>query len=149
MSALTRLTPENFDIANAYLEYGDVTTVATELQVPQHEVVRLLQTPEIKRYLDAVYLDMGYRNRDKIGKLLDKMIEAKVEEAEESGVYTSKDLLELLTLAHKMRMDEIKLEKDKVNVGTQNNIQVASFGEGNYGKLMDRLLGGPKGPREG
>lgn len=140
---LTKLTPEGFDIANAYVQYGgDVSVTAEQLMIPRHEVVSIIQKPEIKRYIDGIYLDLGYRNRNKLGAVLDKAIDAKLEEAEETGIYTSKDLLELLQFAHKMRMDEIKANKD--NAPAQDNsvsVQVAQFGETNYGKLMDQLLG--------
>jgi hypothetical protein len=70
-----------------------------------------------------------------------------MEEAEESEIYTSKDLADLLQMAHKMRMDEIKaqaeLEKAQAtSIKQQTNIQVndGSFGSGNYGKLMEKLL---------
>ena len=51
-------------------------------------------------------------------------------------------------MAHKMRMDEIKaqaeLEKAQAtNVKSQTNVQINEglpFGQGNYGKLMDKLL---------
>jgi len=78
------------------------------------------------------------------------MIQSKLEEAQESGVYSSKDLADLLQMAHKMRMDEIKAqtELDKVsssNIKNQTNVQInegVPFGQGNYGKLMDKLLNG-------
>lgn len=135
--AVTKLMPEGFEIANAYLELGTVEEVAHQLQVPQHEVASTLMRKDVKDYLDGIYLDMGYRNRNKLGALLDKMIDAKIEEAEETGVYTKKDLLELITLAHKMRMDEINIAQ-KPTIGT--NVNIANFGEGQYGKLMERLL---------
>jgi molybdenum cofactor biosynthesis enzyme len=92
---------------------------------------------------------MGYRNRNNIASVLDEVIASKLEEAKESGVYSSKDLADLLSMAHKMRMDEIKaqteLEKAQAsNIKTQNNVQINSevpFGQGNYGKLMEKLLG--------
>ena len=76
------------------------------------------------------------------------MIESKLEEAKESGVYSNKDLADLLQMAHKMRMDEIKaqaeLEKAQATyVKSQTNVQINEglpFGQGNYGKLMDKLL---------
>lgn len=138
---LTRLAPEGFDIANAYLEFGTVEEVARQLQLPQYEVAQVLTRKDVKDYLDGVYLDMGYRNRNKLGALLDKMIDAKIEEAEETGVYTSKDLFDLITLAHKMRMEELKLT-EKPTIGT--NVNIAQFGEGNYGKLMEKLMSGKK-----
>lgn len=137
--ALTKITAEGFDIANAYLQYGSVEEVARMTAIPQHIVAEQLNKPDVKRYLDGAYLDMGYRNRNKLGALLDKMIDAKVAEAEETGEYTKKDLLELLTLAHKMRMDEIKAERGEGNT----TVNVAQFGEGNtaYSKLMEKLVG--------
>jgi hypothetical protein len=137
-SNITKLAPEGFEIANAYLEYGTVEEVARQMQLPQHEVAAALTRKDVKDYLDGVYLDMGYRNRSKLGALLDEMIDAKIEEAKESGVYTKKDLLDLITLAHKMRMDEINIAQ-KPNIGT--HVQIANFGEGQYGKLMEKLLG--------
>jgi hypothetical protein len=137
---ITKITPEGFDIANAFLLYGSVENTAEQLQIPRHEVVKIIQTPEVKRYLDGVYLDQGYRNRDKIGALLDKMIEAKIEEAEESGIYTSKDLLELLQTAHKMRMEEIKIAKENNVPGVAVQVN-NTFGDSNYGKLMSKLVG--------
>ena len=75
-------------------------------------------------------------------------VERKLEEAEESQIYTNKDLADLLQKAHKMRMDEIKamaeLEKAKSSsIKNQTNVQINSempFGQGNYGKLMEKLL---------
>jgi hypothetical protein len=137
-TSITKLIPEGFEIANAYLEFGSVEEVAKQLQVPQYEVAAILTRRDVKDYLDGIYLDMGYRNRSKLGALLDKMIDSKVKDAEETGIYTKKDLLELITLAHKMRMEEINLVQ-KPNIGT--NVNIAHFGEGQYGKLMEKLLG--------
>jgi len=93
---------------------------------------------------------MGYRNKNNIGSLLDNMIASKLEEAQESGVYSSKDLADLLQMAHKMRIDEIKAQTDlqkaeNGNIKNQTNVQIneqVPFGQGNYGKLMEKLLNG-------
>lgn len=138
---LTKLAPEGFDIANAYLEYGSVEEVAQVMQIPRHEVAAILTRSDVKDYIDGIYLDMGYRNKNRLGSLLDKMIDAKIAEAEETGVYTSKDLYDLIALVHKMRMDELKLA-EKPAIGT--NVNIANFGEGNYGKLMSTLMGNEK-----
>jgi hypothetical protein len=130
------LRPEDIDIANAYLTYGSAKDTADQLGLPEYQIVQILERQDVRDYITGVYLDRGYRNRNKIGQLLDKMIDAKLEEAEESGLYTSKDLFELLQFAHKMRMDELK--NGQVNAGPTVNI--ANFGEGNYGQLMERLL---------
>ena len=128
------LTPEALDIANAYLTYGSAKDTAEQLGIPEYQVVQLLERKDVKDYITGVYLDRGYRNRHKLGEVLDRMIDSKLEEAAESGIYTSKDLLELLQFAHKMRMDEIK------NESTGPTVDIANFGQGNYGQLMERLL---------
>lgn len=135
------LTPESLDIANAYLQYGSAKDAADQLGLPEYQVIQILERKDVKDYLTGVYLDRGYRNRDKIGRVLDKMIDAKLEEAEESGIYSSKDLLELLQFAHKMRMDEIK------NDQTGPTVNIANFGQGNYGQLMEKLLSNDKGAK--
>jgi molybdenum cofactor biosynthesis enzyme len=146
---ITTISPEGLEIANCYLQFGNIRAVCDYLQVPENKVVDLLNKREIKKYIDTVYLDMGYRNKNNIASLLDEMIQNKLEEAQETGVYSSKDLADLLQMAHKMRMDEIKAQAELVkaestNIKTQNNVQINSeglpFGQGNYGKLMEKLL---------
>ena len=145
---LTVISPEGLEVANSYLQFGNIRAVVEQLGVQENKVVELLNKREVKKYIDTVYLDMGYRNKNNIASVLDEMIESKLEEAKETGVYSSKDLADLLAMAHKMRMDEIKaqteLEKAQAtSVKTQNNVQIneaVPFGQGNYGKLMEKLM---------
>lgn len=145
---LTPISPEGLDVANCYLQYGDIDTVSNVMQLPKIKVTQLLNKREVKQYIDTVYLDRGYRNRDRIGDLLDTIIASKLEEAEESGIYTSKDLMDVLSFAHKMRMDEIKAqgEADKhTNIKSQTNVQINEglpYGSGNYAKLLEKLMNG-------
>lgn len=148
---ITTISPEGLEIANCYLQYGNIRAVCDYMQVPENQVVDILNKREVKRYIDTVYLDMGYRNKNNIASLLDEMIQSKLDEAQESGVYSSKDLADLLQMAHKMRMDEIKamseLEKaqNASSIRNQTNVQINEalpFGQGNYGKLMEKLLSG-------
>ena len=90
---LTRITPEGYDIANAYLQLGSSAEVSRTTGIPEHIVVETLGRKDVKAYLNGVYLDLGYRNRNKLGALLDKIIDSKLQEAEETGIYTSKDLI--------------------------------------------------------
>ena len=146
---ITTISPEGLEIANCHLQFGNIRAVCDYMQVPENKVVDLLNKREVKKYIDTVYLDMGYRNKNNIATLLDEMIASKLEEAHETGVYSNKDLADLLQMAHKMRMDEIKAQAELVkaestNIKTQNNVQINSeglpFGQGNYGKLMEKLL---------
>jgi molybdenum cofactor biosynthesis enzyme len=147
---ITTISPEGLEIANSYLQFGNIRGVCDYLQVNEQQVVEVLNKREVKKYIDTVYLDLGYRNKNNIGNLLDEMIASKLEEAQESGVYSSKDLADLLQMAHKMRMDEIKAQADLLKaegstIKNQTNVQINEsipFGQGNYGKLMDKLLNG-------
>ena len=145
---LTTISPEGLEVANSYLTFGNIRAVVEQLGVQENKVVELLNKREVKKYIDTVFLDMGYRNKNNIAGLLDEMIGSKLEEAKESGVYSNKDLADLLQMAHKMRMDEIKAQAElqkaeATSVKSQTNIQVnegVPFGQGNYGKLMEKLL---------
>lgn len=147
---VTTISPEGLEIANSYLQFGNIRGVCQDLQVTENKVVEALNKREVKKYIDTVYLDMGFRNKNNIASALDEIIASKLEEAQESGMYSNKDLADLLQMAHKMRMDEIKAqadaEKATTNIRTQNNVQINDgsipFGQGNYGKLMDKLLNG-------
>jgi len=147
---LTTISPEGIEIANSYLQYGNIREVCNYLCVTEEKVVSALNTREVKQYIDTVYLDMGYRNRSAIGSVMDDIIASKLEEATETGIYSKKDLADLLQMAHKMRMDEIKaqteLEKaSSSSIKNQTNVQIneaVPFGQGNYGKLMEKLLNG-------
>ena len=144
----TKMSPEGLEIANSYLEHGSIPAVASKLRVSQNEVSEILNKREIKQYIDTVFLDTGYRNRFKLSETLDMLIEKKLEEAEETQIYTSKDMADLVQMAHKMRIEEIKaqteMEKAKAQtVKTQVNIQDNSglpFGQGNYGELIKKLM---------
>jgi hypothetical protein len=142
------MSPEGLEIANSYLEHGNIPAVCRKLGVSENEVSDTLNKREIKQYIDTVFLDTGYRNRFKLSETLDMLIEKKLEEAEETQIYTSKDMADLVQMAHKMRIEEIKaqteMEKAKAQtVKTQVNIQDNSglpFGQGNYGELIKKLM---------
>ena len=145
----TRISPEGLEIANAYLELGNIPAVCARLSIDEAKASEFLAKREVKAYVDQVYLDTGYRNRFKLAEVLDTLIDAKLEEAEESEIYTNKDLADLVQMVHKIRVDELKaqteLEKAKAaNIKNQTNIQVNNqempFGQGNYGELMKKLL---------
>ena len=145
---ITTITPEGMEVANSYLQFGNIRAVVNSLGVSEYKVAEILNKREVKKYIDTIYLDMGYRNKNNIAGVLDEIIQSKLEEAQETGVYSSKDLADLLQMAHKMRMDEIKaqaeLEKNSTTaIRSQTNVQInegVPFGQGNYGKLMEKLL---------
>ena len=143
MKALV-ISPEGLELANEYLKCGSIETAARSLSISTDQAIDVLNKTEVKRYIDAVYLDMGYRNRNNIAKVMDEIIESKLEEARDSEMFSSKDLVDIMQIAHKMRMDEIKAENAKPSIQNQTNVQINEnqpFGQGNYGELMKKLLG--------
>lgn len=143
---LVPISPEGLEIAKVYLETQDISRTATRLGIDQLQVAQYLEKPEVKNYVDQVYLNAGYRNRFKLAEIMDQIVERKLTELNEAEVGSSKDILEILQFAHKMRMDELaaqtKLEAARAsNVKQQTNIQINSpYGDSNYGRLLDQLL---------
>ena len=143
---LVPISPEGLEIAKVYLETQDIQITATRLGIDQLQVAQYLEKPEVKNYVDQVYLNAGYRNRFRLAEIMDQIVERKLTELNEAEVGSSKDILEILQFAHKMRMDELaaqtKLEAARASsVKSQTNIQINSpYGDSNYGRLLDQLL---------
>lgn len=142
------ISPEGLEIANTYLKTTSVKETALRLKVPEDSVSSYLNQREVKKYIDTVFLDLGYRNRFKLAATLDEIIERKLEELDEAEMTSNKDIADLLQMAHKMRVDEMKMQTESQKaeqavVKNQTNVQIndnSSFGEGNYGELMKKLL---------
>lgn len=147
MNKLPTISPEGLELANAYLTYGSLKEAASSLAISPEKAAEILDRREVRSYIDQVYLDLGYRNRFRLANLLDEIIEKKLEEAQESDMYTSKDLVDLISLAHKMRQDELKMQQQQTTIKNQTNVQIneTPFGQGNYGALMQKLLGTQNG----
>jgi 16S rRNA G966 N2-methylase RsmD len=144
---VTKIAPEALAVAEKYLSSMNIQETALALQISEEEVTSYLSKREVKRYVDSVFLDVGYRNRFKLAATLDQIIDQKLEELDESEMGSNKDIADLLALAHKMRMDEIKAQTELVKaeqsqIKTQTNVQIneTPFGTGNYGELMQKLL---------
>lgn len=142
-----KISPEGLKVAEIYLQTESIDQTAKLIGIKPHEVTDYLNTREVKQYIDTIYLEAGYRNRNKIAEKLDHIIELKLEEMEENEMGSTKDIADLIMLAHKVRMDEMKMmaeiEKAK-NKGptsaTQNNIIMGEGGM-NYNALLDKIIG--------
>jgi predicted transcriptional regulator len=141
MNEIISISPEALEVANTYLATSSITKTADLLGIPTNQVSSYLARREVKQYVDQVFLDQGYRNRGKLFDLMEEIIESKLVEARESEMYTSKDLLEVLALYHKMRTDEVKHSTPKEGPTTQINVQNNDYGPGKYGELLAKLHG--------
>lgn len=129
------IQPENLEIANLYLQHGSIDVVADKTDLPRAKVEEILEKTEVKRYIDNIYLDTGYRNRFKLADTLDEIIENKIAE---TGLHSEKDLVDLLKFALQIRAHEQK----QAEPSKQTNVQINEFGPGsNYSDLIKRLTG--------
>lgn len=142
------MNPEMVAVATKYLEYSDSGLVASVLHIPVEKVVYYLNKPEVKRFINSRFLEQGCFNRDMLQRRLSEVIEKKFVEMEEAEIGSSKDIAELIALAHKMRMDEIKaMQKDEdMLIKKETPKQVGNitqinnrFGD-NYNSLLDKIL---------
>ena len=110
--------------------------------MPAHEISNILQEPVIKNYVASVLKEHSYGHMVKIAAKLDELVEMKWDEITEAEIGSNKDIADLLQLAHKMRLDMSNLlQRETTPVGiNQKNTQVNVYGEGNYGKLMEKLI---------
>ena len=149
------ISPEGLVVAQAYLMVdGDMQKTAIELDMSVAVVQQILSKREVKAYVDRVYEESGFRNKHKIGKVMDQVIALKLEEMDDTELGSAKDISELLQIQHKMSMEhmamrikmlELEAKKDQQTITNQTNVQVNALagGEG-YNALLEKLLGGPE-----
>lgn len=142
------MSPEGMMAIEAYLECGnDMAKAASSLQMDEISFRALMRKPEIKNYLNEIFMESGFRNKDKFFGILDTVLNMKMEELEETGMGSDMDIMDILKLMHKMKMDEMKLmvELEKVRMGnrpvSQNNTLVNVNGGGDaYQDLMNKIF---------
>ena len=129
-----QLDPTILRIANDYLSGSSVEKLSEEHALGQDQIIDILEKREVKSYVDSVFLTQGYLNRVKRLQIINKVIDEKLLEGFESGVYTKKDLLDWLKLLNDM--ENTSKPKKEVGVAVQIN--------NNYDSLMKDLLGDKK-----
>jgi hypothetical protein len=141
---MVAINPEGLEIANSYLQEGSIEGVCRALKVSRDVATAWLNKREVRKYIDTVYLDSGYRNRNKLGDLLDEIIESKLQEARADEFYSKKDLADLITLAMKLRESAVKeaRDSDATSIKNQTNVQINEGGivQGKYGELLTKLF---------
>lgn len=142
-----KISPEALEVANTYLSCQSIQKVSQELCLSPEEVSDYLNRREVKAYIDNVFFDVGFNNKFTMRKLMDTIIQKKLEELDEAEIGSSKDIADLLALSHKMTMElmdkQIKLEQLKQQNApkTQVNMQINELGDGTkYGSLIERLM---------
>lgn len=138
------ISPEGMKVAMAYLENGSSITAASEvLNMPLADVEGILKKNEVATLINRIYYETGFRNRDKLGKIMDALITQKLEEMDDTEMGSEKDIADLLKLQHDMKMQEMKMEialmeaRKKNEPASQTNIQINT----GYDALIQKLGG--------
>ncbi len=141
------ISPEALEIANCYLQNQDIQQVSALLDISAHIITKTLAKREVKAYIDNVFMNVGYNNQFMMRAVMDAVIKQKLQDLHEAGTGSSKDILEILALSHKMSMEylskQIEMEKLKeASVKSQVNVQInEGGGDGTkYGKLIQDLI---------
>ena len=92
--AAPALDPTYLLVANDFLAGQSIDEIAKNHSLTMDQVTSIIENKEVKSYVDNVYLSQGYLNRQKRLTVINKVIDEKLQEAFESGVYSKKDLLD-------------------------------------------------------
>lgn len=138
------ISPEALEVANCYLQTQSAQEVANTLELPIELVTKTLAKREVRAYIDQVFFDTGFNNRFKMRQAMDAIIQRKFQELDEAEIGSSKDIVDILALSHKMTMETLdkQLELEKLrqqNIKSQVNVQINEAGS-NYGNLIEKLI---------
>ena len=124
------LDPVILAIANDYLSGKSIDTIADEYGISTDRVTSVVEKREVKAYVDNVMATQGYLNRVRRIALINNVIDQKVQEAVETGIYSKKDLLDWMK-----HLADVEATLKPVTKGPAVAIQV-----NNYDRLMKDLL---------
>lgn len=145
-----KIQPEAEVIIEAYLANNrDVDAVARQLGTTVSVVTDMLAKREVRGYLDHLFMESGFRNREKFFTVMDNVLQAKLEELDEAQMGSSMDIMDIMKIYHSMKIKELELsiklqelQSGKQSAGTINNVQINN--SSGYDKLLDRIIAGGK-----
>ena len=124
------LDPVVLAIANDYLAGHDISKLSEEYGITEDRVTSVIEKKEVKSYIDSVFATQGYLNRIKRVALINRVIDQKIEEAMETGIYSKKDLLDWMK----------HLQEVETGLKPKNNSPAVAIQVNNYDKLMKDLM---------
>ena len=124
------LDPVVLAIANDYLAGHDISRLSDEYGISEDRVTSVIEKKEVKSYIDSVFATQGYLNRIKRINLINRVIDQKIEEAMETGIYSKKDLLDWMK----------HLQEVETGLKPKNNGPAVAIQVNNYDKLMKDLM---------
>ncbi len=124
------LDPVVLAIANDYLSGKSIETIADEYGITTDRVTAVVEKREVKTYIDNVFATQGYLNRARRIALINQVIDQKVQDAIETGIYSKKDLLDWMK-----HLAEVEATLKPQAKGPAVAVQI-----NNYDRLMKDLL---------
>lgn len=124
------LDPVMLALANDYLSGKGIDELADEYGISEDRVTSVIEKKEVKNYIDSVFATQGYLNRIKRINLINAVIDQKIQEAVETGIYSKKDLLDWMK-----HLQEVETGLKPKTQGPQVAVQI-----NNYDKLMRDLM---------
>ena len=124
------LDPVVLALANDYLSGKGVGEIAEEYGIAEDRVTAVIEKKEVKNYIDSVFATQGYLNRIKRINLINQVIDQKIQEAVETGIYSKKDLLDWMK-----HLQEVETALKPKQSGPAVAVQI-----NNYDKLMKDLM---------
>jgi len=124
------LDPVLLAVANDYLSGKSIDEIAGDYGISTDRVTSVLEKREVKAYVDSVFATQGYLNRVKRMQIINAVIDQKMTEALETGIYSKKDLLDWMK-----HLNEVEATVKPKERGPAVAVQI-----NNYDKLMKDLL---------
>lgn len=126
------LDPQHLLVANELLCGKSIPSISESTGLSTDQVTAIVERSEIRRYVDAVYMSQGYLNRVRRMQIINRVVDEKLAEAAETGVWSKRDLLDWMKLLNDMDKDSRpKAPTTAVQVNHQTN---------NYTTLMQDLF---------
>ena len=124
------LDPVLLAVANDYLSGKSIDEIASDYGISTDRVTSVLEKREVRAYVDSVFATQGYLNRIKRMQIINAVIDQKMTEALETGIYSKKDLLDWMK-----HLNEVEASVKPKERGPAVAVQI-----NNYDKLMKDLL---------
>lgn len=148
------LAPENLLVVNKYLEHGlNVAAVAADLRMPEQAVMEIIEAPACTSYIHKQFDAVMHAKQDKISQTFEMIIAKQLEEAAQTGVLTTKDLVEVLKMYAdiQFKANEQRQKQHATRISSQNNINIGNdaIEQTGMGALMEKMMAKRNPPIEG
>lgn len=99
------LDPQHLLVANELLAGKTIPQIAEQYGMSADRVTAIVERNDTKRYVDTVIMNQGYLHRSRRLNIINKVIDEKLMEAAETGMYSKKDLFDWIKLLNDMDRD--------------------------------------------